>query len=168
MSSVHIPCFSPDKLISGGGDLALKIWDWMTGKVQAEVEVWSIVQSFIKVEGGKRGRGWGEEAERGKQRKRRGKAKNSESEEDVEELVGKVGPSAGDITPEQRQLNVAESGEIVQVVHKIDSLDLGTSKYILFSAVGSVFVHLFSFCFPMLLTPNAAARPRYLSSPSLL
>jgi tRNA (guanine-N(7)-)-methyltransferase subunit TRM82 len=116
----------------------------MTGKIQGEIEIWSTVQRFVKVEGGK-GRGWGGDAGRGKQRKRRGKAKGDQSEEedeeDAEELGGEVGPSASNITPDEQPVNSAESqpSDIIQVVHKIDSFDSGTGHYILFSATGSVF-----------------------------
>jgi hypothetical protein len=127
----------------------------MTGKVHAEVEVWSIVQKFIKVEGGRKGRGWGESVEQGKQRKRRGKAKDNEIDEevgDVEEDIVDVGLSKSEITSNEPQLSATEPGEIVQVVHKIDSFESNASKYILFSAVGFVFACYFSLWLPMTLT----------------
>ncbi|KIM90548.1 hypothetical protein PILCRDRAFT_56339, partial [Piloderma croceum F 1598] len=148
VSAVHIPCFSPDTLISGGGDPTFKAWNWMTGKIHAEVEVWSIVQRFIKVEGGRKGRGWGEGAEQGRQRKRRGKAKDTEIDGDggdVEEDIVDVGPSKNDITPDEPQLNTTKPGQIVQVVHKIDSFESNASKYILFSAVGATAIFMFPF-----------------------
>jgi hypothetical protein len=109
----------------------------MAGTVKAEVEIWTTVQRFIKVEGGRKGRGWGEDAEPGQQRMIKGKTKGDQcegGEEEAEELSGELGPSAPDVPQ-----NSTESGEIVQVVKKIDSINSVTGKYILFSAVGSVF-----------------------------
>jgi tRNA (guanine-N(7)-)-methyltransferase subunit TRM82 len=114
----------------------------MMGKIKAEVEIWSTVQQFIKVDGSRKGRGWDED---GKPIKRKDKAKGDRSEGGGEagEVIGEASLSADNITSDTPQANTAEPGEIIQVVHKIDSLDSGTGKYVLFSAVGSVFGHFF-------------------------
>lgn len=142
----------------------------MTGKIHAEVEVWSIVQRFIRVEGGRKGRGWGEGAEQGRQRER-SKGNDNEIDEDdgdVEEDIVDVGPSKkSDMTPDEPQRNAAEPREIVQVVHKIDSFESNASKYILFSAVGFVFACCFSLWLPMALIFNVTARLPFLCFPSL-
>jgi tRNA (guanine-N(7)-)-methyltransferase subunit TRM82 len=120
----------------------LRIWDWMTGKLRVEVEVWSTVQRFIKIQGVKKGRGWGDDADGGKERERKGEGIISQNEEgdvgDAEDHSGEMGPSVDNIAPAELQENFAESSGVVQVLHKIDSFHSGTGTYILFSAVGSV------------------------------
>ncbi|KAF8141817.1 WD40 repeat-like protein [Boletus edulis] len=49
VSAIHIPLASPAKLISGGGDVELKVWDWMTGRLQQNITVFPAVEPFIKV-----------------------------------------------------------------------------------------------------------------------
>lgn len=44
---------SPEMLISGGGDHELKIWDWMTGRLQQNIVIFAAVEPFIKVTKGK-------------------------------------------------------------------------------------------------------------------
>jgi tRNA (guanine-N(7)-)-methyltransferase subunit TRM82 len=167
---VHVPSFSPETLISGGGDPALKIWDWMVGRVKFEVEVWSRVQSFVKVKSGRKGRGWGEEPGAGRRRKRRNKAKGYQSNEgegeddDIEELSEEASPGTANLTLDEPPVTTADPEEIIQVVHKIDSFDSGTGRYILFNAVGFVASHFFS---PSELTFNFVAQPQYLYFPSL-
>jgi hypothetical protein len=142
----------------------------MAGKVRAEVEVWNIVQRFIRVDGGRKGRGWGEGAEQGRQRRRRGKAKDNEIDEDggdFEEDIVDVGPSKSNITPDEPQLNAAEPGQIVQVVHKIDSFESNASKYILFSVIGFAFTCCFFSWLLMTLTFNVTVQLPFLCFPSL-
>ena len=116
----------------------------MAGRVRIEVEVWSRVQRFVKIESGRKGRGWGEEAGAGRRRKRRNKAKGNQSNEgedegeDIEELSGEASPSTANITLEGPSVTSADPEKKIQVVHKIDSFDSGTGRYILFNAVGSV------------------------------
>ncbi|KAA1469145.1 WD40 repeat-like protein [Dentipellis sp. KUC8613] len=49
VSAIHIPTFAPDFLVSGGGDPALKVWDWKNGKLVYEIPVIDAVNPFIKV-----------------------------------------------------------------------------------------------------------------------
>ncbi|KAJ7016419.1 hypothetical protein C8F04DRAFT_1202237, partial [Mycena alexandri] len=42
------------KLVSGGGDPMLKIWDWMTGKLKREIPILHAVEPFIKVKPARR------------------------------------------------------------------------------------------------------------------
>jgi len=39
----------PSRLITGGGDPVLKIWDWLEGKAIAEIGIWEAVEPFIAV-----------------------------------------------------------------------------------------------------------------------
>lgn len=162
VSSVHIPAFAAQTLISGGGDPSFKVWDWMTGKIKAEVEVWSTVQKFVKARGYKKTRGnWGggnnnDADEEGgpktrkerRTRNRQGKGKqNAEAdrvdveEPDVEEPDAEAASSGVEETKHiTSELGLAEAGELVQVIHKIDSFESGAGQHILFSAVGFVFI----------------------------
>ncbi|KAI9573962.1 WD40-repeat-containing domain protein [Boletus coccyginus] len=49
VSAIHIPAVSPARLISGGGDLELKVWDWMTGRLQRNITIFAAVEPFIRV-----------------------------------------------------------------------------------------------------------------------
>lgn len=148
VSAVHIPSFAPGKLISGGGDPTLKIWDWMAGKIQVEVEVWSTVQKCLKIKGGRKGRGWGGDDNSGNtvgtkkgKRKRGDKGKRNQPEEDEGDGQGSsknAQSNAGDEQSAQREVEESiDHDEFVQVVHKISSIESETTQYILFSAVGS-------------------------------
>jgi hypothetical protein len=100
------------------------------------------------VGGSRKGRGWGEDAKRENRRKSISQAKDNQSgegEEDAEDATGETLPSVGDITNDEPQVISGGHGEVVQVVHKIDSFESGAGKYIIFSAVGSVFLSSFGF-----------------------
>ncbi|RPD73383.1 WD40 repeat-like protein [Lentinus tigrinus ALCF2SS1-7] len=105
VSALHIPSFQPSTLVSGGGDPMLKVWDWMSGKLLASINVFPTVEPYIKVKAPKRrrggsdgdgdGEGEGGEGEqkkgKGRGRRNRGKGKGKNKEEaredsaDVEE-----------------------------------------------------------------------------------
>lgn len=57
MSALHIPDFAPNRLISGGGDPSLKVWDWMTGEEKYEIPILQTLEPYIKVRPPRRGRG---------------------------------------------------------------------------------------------------------------
>ncbi len=81
MSALHIPSFQESTLISGGGDPVLKVWDWMSGKLLADIPVFDAVEPYIKVKVSKRKRAWndqdgeGEEAEGSEVQKGKGEGK---------------------------------------------------------------------------------------------
>ncbi|KAF7969461.1 hypothetical protein HWV62_27309 [Athelia sp. TMB] len=156
VTAVHIPSFAPETLISGGGDTMLKVWDWMAGKLKAEVEVWETAQKFLLAKGYKKIRGqWGKKNEDttagveqgGKTRKERreknrkgkeahlselGEAKDDEAEAEADG-VGE----GNDSYPTASQTETIDLGEFILVIHKIQSLQLGTSQLIVFTAVGA-------------------------------
>ncbi|KAL1667097.1 FAD dependent oxidoreductase-domain-containing protein [Schizophyllum commune] len=133
VSALHIPASVPDRLISGGGDPVLRVWDWMTGTIVRDIPVLDVVEPTIKVKSLKRK--WGDDGEgsapRKKKRKGKGKAKGgADAAED-----------AAEGTPEQaaEAAKVEEEGKTVLVVHKIETLREGEGKplHVIFSAVGS-------------------------------
>jgi len=91
------------------------MWDWRSGQCTGEIEIWEVVEPFVAVKKDK-GRGEGEGQKRkgkGKKSKRRRIAVSKDTEED-----------------EQNE------GEKVLVVSKIESIESGEKKFVVFSAVG--------------------------------
>lgn len=143
MSSIHLPAFDPQTLISGGGDPTLKLWDWMNGKVKAEVQIQDIVQRFIKVRAAKKGRAGQDVGDENKRKRKTGKGKGKEpdlrDEEDVDGKDADESPSLKDVRSAEEQGHTTDDyGQLVQVVHKIDSFETETKRYLLFSVVGFV------------------------------
>lgn len=147
VSALHIPSFSSSTLISGGGDSVLKIWDWMSGKLLRNIDVFSAVQPFIAVKAPIKKREWKNEDEdiepiegkRGR-RKNKGKRKEKRSGDD-----GDTEESQNSATPEGQHGEVStEESEVVFVVHRISSI-LSPVPRIVFSVVGATAI----FWFPM-------------------
>ncbi|KAG2039894.1 WD40-repeat-containing domain protein [Suillus americanus] len=146
VSAIHIPSFSPGTLISGGGDSVLKIWDWMSGKLLRDIDVFSAVQPFIAVKAPKKKREWkGEdedieptEGKRGR-RKNKGKRKKKRSADD-----GDVEESQDSAVPEGRPGEAStEDSEVVFVVHRVASIP-SLAPRIVFSVVGATAIFWFS------------------------
>ncbi|KAG6908959.1 hypothetical protein DXG01_002565 [Tephrocybe rancida] len=153
VSAIHNPAFAPADLVSGGGDLTLKIWDWMAGTVKHEIPVWDVVEPYIRVSSSKRKRGDdGEDVSgakrkgRGKKARGKGKAKaESEAPEGEETPVAEapedVAAASGATTGETA--GTEEKVDKVLVIHKIETTN---SRRIIFSAVGAT--ALFSVDYP--------------------
>ena len=47
VNKLHIPCWDPTKLVSGGGDDYLLVWDWGEGKVLQKLDVKSTLESSV-------------------------------------------------------------------------------------------------------------------------
>ncbi|THH06557.1 hypothetical protein EW146_g9578 [Bondarzewia mesenterica] len=176
VSAIHIPEFAPAYLVSGGGDPALKIWDWMRGKLLCEIPFVDTWKPFIKVRAKKRR--WGDEGDEGEVeggadkpkklhgRKGRGKNKRKQKDEDnakegeehleVEETTGeKAGGQEEDVAMDQDQEPApttpdisAEVTEPTLVLHKIETAETEGQKLIVFSAIGTT--ALFWCAFPPL------------------
>ena len=161
MSALHIPSFQESTLISGGGDPVLKVWDWMSGKLLADIPVFDVAEPYIKAKAPKRKRGWsdedgeGEGAEGGEPQKQKGKGKGrgrrargkgkgkgkeiAEAEEEQgDRPMAEVGTGTSveergeDVTPAS-----SEDTVLVFAVHKIRSVDRGEhGRFIVFSVVG--------------------------------
>ncbi|KAH9893323.1 WD40-repeat-containing domain protein [Cubamyces lactineus] len=164
VSALHIPSFSPSRLVSGGGDPMLKVWDWMSGKLLSEVSVFETVEPYIKVKAPKWRRGWndsegdGEEGSaestskgKGKGR-RRGKGKKGgeearEESADVEQAgeaetaTGNADVQMADAVPQEsadKSHANTDEDRLVFAVHRLHSVDRQEhGRFILFSAVGA-------------------------------
>ncbi|KAG9012180.1 tRNA (guanine-N(7)-)-methyltransferase non-catalytic subunit trm82 [Tulasnella sp. JGI-2019a] len=53
VSALHIPLFSEDTLISGGGDPELFVWNWTLGTLLHQIPVMDIVRPTVRVKGGR-------------------------------------------------------------------------------------------------------------------
>ncbi|TFY83186.1 hypothetical protein EWM64_g822 [Hericium alpestre] len=115
VSAVHIPSFAPETLISGGGDPALKIWDWKSGHLLREIPVIDAVMPFIAVRVKKRK--WrDEEEEDGEEKKPRGqkgRGKNKGKQKSAEATS-----DAGDA-----EVEVTEA--VVEVTEQDEGVDTG-------------------------------------------
>jgi len=132
VSAVHIPSFSPEILISGGGDSVLRLWDWMSGRPLRTINISSVVQPFIVVKAPKRKRGWKDEDEtKGKRRRRKTKT-NLEETPGVDD--GDEEDSQGALPEEQPGEVLTEESKVL-VVHKVASVPL-LAQMIVFSVVG--------------------------------
>ncbi|KXN92392.1 tRNA (guanine-N(7)-)-methyltransferase non-catalytic subunit TRM82 [Leucoagaricus sp. SymC.cos] len=157
VSAIHIPSFAADTLISGGGDPTLKIWNWMSGQCTGEVQIWETVEPFVLVKNNKRKYGDDDEDDEGDAaQKRKGKGKKSKKRaakraaaqaQKADEAQGE-----GDEKPAKEIEEKVEDEEPqpleekVLVVSKIDSLEKGDRKFVVFSAVG--ITALFAFSYP--------------------
>ena len=133
VSAIHVPKFDQSKLISGGGDPDLKVWNWMTGEVKHAIGVADAIEPFLVVRAVKGRRGGYDDDEENeaaegsgsKRRKGKGRAKGKEEEKESEE-----GPTASSSQP------VVGNAEKVLVIRKIGSLEADGVPTIIFSAVG--------------------------------
>lgn len=152
VSAIHIPSFAQSELISGGGDPVLKIWDWMTGIVKHEIRVLDVVQPYTKVRSKKRKRG--EDADddievgRGKGKGKRGKGKGKTAKGAKDDDTASVGmeessrPDTEMISEDGPQQSSDEKGELILVVHNINTVVSETGNHIVFNAVGYVNLQL--------------------------
>ena len=116
-------------LISGGGDPELKIWDWMTGRLQWNIPVFTAVEPFIRVTAQNKGR-------------------ELPGENDDEKPVTSRGRRAGkekrrndaSLEPEdsaQKPLEVSNTtSNTVFVVRRISSFLSGGENHLVFGVVG--------------------------------
>jgi tRNA (guanine-N(7)-)-methyltransferase subunit TRM82 len=148
VSAIHIPKFAPETLISGGGDPCLKIWNWMSGECADEIQIWDTVEPFIAVKNNKRKRGDNDEDEGGGAgEKRKGKGKKSKKRATKRGMQAKkIGEVEGEGAGNERQ-DEDEAEEInetvieaveekVLVVSKIETIQRGNTKFVVFSAIG--------------------------------
>ncbi|KAI0793716.1 WD40-repeat-containing domain protein [Fomes fomentarius] len=169
VSALHIPSFQHNVLVSGGGDPVLKVWDWMSGKVLADIPVSSVVEPYIQVKAPKRRRGWddgdgdgdgdneeqGTKGEKGKGRRSRGKGKGKGKIDFREESANVESSDANTGEEKMPDTNVNEDVPtttgtpeevLVFVVHKISSVNRGEhGRFIVFSIFGATALFYTSF-----------------------
>ncbi|KAG0705553.1 WD40-repeat-containing domain protein [Suillus ampliporus] len=145
VSAIHFPSFSPGTLISGGGDSMLKLWDWMSGKLLRNIDVFSAVQPFIAIKAPKKKRGWKDDdddmeptgSKRGR-RKGKGKLKGSPSIDDRDAEGSQDSALPGG---QPGEVSIEES-ELVFVVHKLASIP-SLAQRIVFSVIGATAIFWF-------------------------
>lgn len=130
VSAIHIPTFAPETLLSGGGDGTLKEWEWMTGKMKAEMDISASIHDFIKMKGGRKK--WWEKATEQKENEEEAEVVEEEEEEAEAEAEDKMEDS-------KEKEKYPKPQETIQVLHKIDSFESGAKRWIVFSAIGYVF-----------------------------
>lgn len=121
VSAIHIPTFAPETLLSGGGDGTLKEWEWMTGKMIAELDISTSIHDFIKIKGGRK-KWWEKDISQ----------KDNEEEDEDEDGGGER------VDEDKENERYPKPQETIQVLHKIDSFESGAKRWIVFSAIGSV------------------------------
>ncbi|KAJ6565973.1 WD40-repeat-containing domain protein [Mycena sp. CBHHK59/15] len=135
VSAIHVPEFAPKKLVSGGGDPILKIWDWVSGTVTREIPILHEVEPFIKVKSVRRKRFEDDEEEGGdgnKKKGRKAKFRARKKEASTSAISNEEEPEAA--TPAE----VTEAGEVILTLRKIESLKSDTDdRHLIFSAVGA-------------------------------
>ncbi|KAI6149366.1 WD40-repeat-containing domain protein [Pisolithus tinctorius] len=143
VSAIHIPPSAPTSLISGGGDPDLKIWDWMTGRLERNVGIFGDVEPFMMVKAPKRRHksqnGGDDNADTSKKSGRR--KKKTKQKQDIQRGDSED-PTAGSSADVSNQ-DPAET-ETVFVVHKIDSFVSQGRSHIVFSVVGATALFAFS------------------------
>ncbi|KAH7913061.1 WD40-repeat-containing domain protein [Hygrophoropsis aurantiaca] len=149
VSAIHVPPFSPELLISGGGDPMLKFWDWMTGTLKRDVEVFTVVQPFIKAKVPKRRKkgdgndGGADTSEKSKGKRGRRKTKGKEKQLPVEEDDTESHRPMESTVEMTSSTATAEPSETVFVVHKINSFESNGQCYVVFSAVGATAIFIY-------------------------
>lgn len=127
VSAIHIPNFSPTSLLSGGGDPTIKLWDWMSGKEQAEIQIQEFVEPFIIVLPTTQ-----EKANEPRRRNKRGKGKDKQQAETVEELKMET----MDTLQQTETMASVSAPQKTLVVHKISTIVTDNNKFVVFSVVG--------------------------------
>ncbi|KLO06649.1 hypothetical protein SCHPADRAFT_882612 [Schizopora paradoxa] len=164
VSSLHIPSWDSSRLLSGGGDPEIKLWNWMDGRLLAKYSVAHAVFPFVKifrrVSGGGNASGGEADGEPKKPRKKlshrklrkKGKEgrlaylaaiqKEGEAQaEDVSEQMDIDNPS----TPVQASTSATDErlADPTLVISKIETLETSSQKLCFFSAIGSTALFYF-------------------------
>ncbi|PFH51854.1 hypothetical protein AMATHDRAFT_2753 [Amanita thiersii Skay4041] len=134
ISAIHIPSFLPSILISGGGDSMLKIWDWMSGSIQFEIPILDAVQPFIRVAARRRKDCDDNENENEPQTSKKGKKRGKEKKGKERATEDPSAESDQGSALSAEQLSASPQ---VLVIHKICTLEISGTPYIVFNAVGA-------------------------------
>ncbi|KAH0836532.1 WD40-repeat-containing domain protein [Lanmaoa asiatica] len=143
VSAIHIPAASPTSLISGGGDLELKIWDWMAGRLQRDVAIFAAVEPFIRitVQNG-RHELLGESYDDAGAVRSRGRKENAGKERQRNNVSPE--PEASEVhRPLECSNKTFNTSATVFVVRKISSFLSEGENHIVFSVVGATAIFEF-------------------------
>lgn len=123
-----MPSFKPSYLVSGGGDPELKIWDWMSGRLQRNISVLAVVEPFIIVKVPK----W--------------RRKSQHDNEGLEDNQGKeqfknIVQEGEDDTSDRMQglvmdMSKEDTVEAVFAIRRISSFTSEDGNHIIFTAIG--------------------------------
>lgn len=156
VSALHIPAVDSSTLLSGGGDPALKLWDWKTGQEKAEIPIAEAIEPFIVIERVLGKNRWSAEEEgddnggegggKGKGRKSRrnkGKGKGQQEEaakDNVESMDVDDSPAAQPAEAPAGETSSTSQTSVPQkilAVRRIETLTVqNAATFILFSAIG--------------------------------
>lgn len=124
----------------------MKMWNWILGQCTDEIEIWDIVEPFVAVKNDKQ-RPSEEGQDEGGAQKRKGKGKKSKKRANKRATLSK---DAQDQDQDEGAQN--DEGELreaidekVLVVSKIDSIQSGERKFVLFCAVGVTALFVFQY-----------------------
>ena len=139
----------------------LKIWDWMSGQILHEVQIFDVVAPFIRVRAQKRnqkgdddgGEDTPQATSKGKLKQRKAKVRTRDDDTKSTKNAEEKTSSSFDIDPSLKTVNMdtraerddenhsvtSTTSDVVLVVHKIDTLNSEQGRHIIFSAVGSVY-----------------------------
>lgn len=126
VSALHLPSHMPKTLISGGGDYHLYLWDYISGELKGQLEVWSHIRPLMVAESQRRkfqrtevkaGSGW---RARKKQEKEAREAREKEEREAKSEsklTAEKVAQLPTDVSdPNQETGSAADEATIFAAV----------------------------------------------------
>jgi tRNA (guanine-N(7)-)-methyltransferase subunit TRM82 len=112
---MHIPPSHPHLLVSGGGDRTLRVWDYLSGRQLAVLNVWEAIKPFLKAQSRrrkfKRGENW---AGKGWRARRRAERELKEKESQQQKQGKGISPAESLDASMAMDLEEAEGSSIAQ------------------------------------------------------
>jgi len=114
---MHIPPSHPGLLVSGGGDRTLRVWDYLSGRQLAVLDVWEAIKPFLKAQSRrrkfKRGENW---AGKGWRARRRAERELKEKETQQQKQGKEISPARAESLDASMAMDLedAEGSSIAQ------------------------------------------------------
>jgi tRNA (guanine-N(7)-)-methyltransferase subunit TRM82 len=109
---MHIPPSHPHLLVSGGGDRTLRVWDYLSGRQLAVLDVWEAIKPFLKAQSRrrkfKRGENW---AGKGWRARRRAERERNEMETQQRKEGTELPPTHAETPGASMAINLVERKE---------------------------------------------------------
>jgi len=109
---MHIPPSHPHLLVSGGGDRTLRVWDYLSGRQIAFLDVWEAIQPLLKAKSRrrkfKRGENW---AGKGWRARRRAERERKEREAQQQKQGKESSPARLESPDESMAIDLVERKE---------------------------------------------------------
>jgi tRNA (guanine-N(7)-)-methyltransferase subunit TRM82 len=109
---MHIPPSHPHLLVSGGGDRTLRVWDYLSGRQLAVLDVWEAIKPFLKAQSRrrkfKRGENW---AGKGWRARRRAERERKEKEAQQQKQGKEISPARAESPDASMAIEVDERKE---------------------------------------------------------